>query len=801
MRPLRLRYRLSLLAVVPAALAGALYGAWWLFTARPPGAGPAIVAVAAAIGVGAILARRLEKQLVRECEWLVGSVRRIRDGEFGRVSGHWTEPVVERLATEIDALADEIDRTQRGLQDRIGEATRELQDALAELESRNAELDTARNEAEAASEFKSRFLANISHEIRTPMNSILGFTELLDQGALDPVQLDYLTTIRSSAQGLLSLLNGILDLSKIESGRMELEHSDTDVNDLLFETYHLFAPQAFAKGVELYVTPAAAAGARVRVDPTRLKQVLVNLASNAVKFTDAGHVRLEATATARSGGGISLTFSFTDTGRGIPADAQWRLFQAFAQGDQSGVDLRAQPTGTGLGLHIASEIVFLMDGLIEFRSEPGAGSEFWFHLEVPRARDAAATCRSPTPVYHALLVAGAEAAAAESRLLAAAGIDVEVCDGPDAALARLGAAGGAAIDAVLVHVPAATLTASERPALAPRLAAVGVPVLAHAYAQGADRRRVLIEAGYDDVVDRIPEPGGLRCAFERAIGSAPDPAAGTPAPAAPVSPPATGQPLDVLVVDDQPANLKLLESYLEGTRYRAVPAQGSDEALYRARMERFDAILLDLHLPERDGNDTARLLREPGTVNAATPIIAVTADAFAERARAALGAGMNDVLIKPVGRGELLERLAAWCGEPTDRDAGATPHAVAEPAPGEPWLYDPDDGLRRAGGRPEVAAELFDMLLRHLPSSRAELQDAHADGDGQRLRAAAHRLKGAAAYCGVPRLRRDLERVEQAIDESDDPAAAVTRALAAIRALEALERSPDRAISLAEPAG
>lgn len=237
-------------------------------------------------------------------------------------------------------------------------------------------------------------------------------------------------------------------------------------------------------------------------------------------------------------------------------------------------------------------------------------------------------------------------------------------------------------------------------------------------------------------------------------------------------------------MDDQPVNLKLLELFLEDTDWETVAATGSDEALDHARLTRFDAILMDVHLPDRDGIETSALLRMPGEINARTPIIAITADGFAEQADAAMAAGMNDVLVNPVGRTALLERLAQW-SHPGGCDADS-PGSGAENESGEsglPPCYDPQDATDRAGGHTGVANELFTMLCRHLPSSRAELRSAHARNDREALLAAAHRLKGAAAYCGVPRLRHEIAVLERCARDGADPVNAVETVCATIDAL------------------
>jgi two-component system sensor histidine kinase BarA len=724
---------------------------------------------ALALLITGALALRIGQGVTGPVRRLTRTVEQIRGGDLGARPPRTSGGELGSLERGIAEMAEEIEQTQASLQHRVERATADLQETLDELAERNAELEEARREAEAASEFKSRFLANISHEIRTPMNSILGFTELLARADLDPVEADYLETIHDSARSLLDLLNGILDLSKVESGRMELEPADTDLNEILVDVFQLLGPHAHEKGVEFIVERVPQQCSRVRTDPIRLKQVLINLASNAVKFTEQGHVRLAAWASAPVDDRLDVIFSVEDTGAGIPESAQTHLFQAFAQGRTSGdQDGYLTAAGTGLGLHIASEIVFLMDGAIEFRSEPGGGSQFWFQLCLEALGPPDTDGRDeggpgPVPVL-TFVDPDADTRAASVRDLEAAGYSVRSCS--NAAQVHL----QGDEHAIIVHVPARATRAGTIPGAPGLLRGLGLPLLAQAHAHGPEARNRLVEAGYEYIVPKTPDIRALRRALDPIVRAGAQPEAARAA---------TGQePIDavprpaaehVLVVDDHPVNRKLFESYLREAEIEVTATGSSDEALEWVAAERFDAILLDLHLPHRDGLETARRIRMGPGPNTATPMIAVTADAFEDAARPIAESGVSELLVKPVSCEQLLERLAKLCGHREVRrtaSSGGAPAPAADTAEADLPNHDTRTALQRAAGRQEVADELFAVLVRSLPESRDALLRAWRAGDREALRSAAHRLRGAAAYCGVPRLEAAVAALERAAREA-----------------------------------
>ncbi len=754
----------------------------------------------AALAVVGALAIQIGRRVTRPMRRINEAVARVRQGQpsVPRVRSAGDEP--GSLERSINEMARAVEDQHSTLQARVDHKTAELESTLQELEKRNAELEELHLEAQAASEFKSRFLANISHEIRTPMNSIVGFAELLERADLDTVEADYLENIRESARSLLGLLNGILDLSKIESGRMELEHVETDLNAIVVEVFHLFGPHAMRKGVELLVPPVPEHINWVYTDPLRLKQVLINLVSNAVKFTEEGYVELAVTGSIGDDGHVELRFSVADTGSGIPESAQTRLFQAFAQGRPRG-DTRGNPdqVGTGLGLHIASEIVFLMDGSIEFSSEPGFGTTFWFGATFERADHVAIDQRSRARQKLLFVDDDDRSRPVYTRVLQRAGYQIEAC-----AASSAGSSAGVA-DAIVVHVPAASVFAGELPDPVTDGTARVRPQCALAHAPNPGVREQLRRAGFDEVIPKTPDITVINRALQAALGATAEDQANARG-ERPCSSLPTG--LRVLIIDDHPVNRRLFASYLEDENGEAVAVGASDEALYYIGTQRFDAVLLDIHLPDRDGIATAEAIRSSDTANALIPIIAITADAFQDQNERAMEAGINELLIKPVTRAELRGVLAMWYCDaragplwddpPASPDQGA-PFAHDDGASHQPQpVYDRAEAVRRAAGREDVAAELFAVLQRSLPETRERLVDAMQSQNADAVRATAHSLRGAAAYCGVPRLEAAVTSVEQeaqrgtwegltrALDE-------LLRAIDEIAELAAPQPDPDRA--------
>jgi PAS domain S-box-containing protein len=585
---------------------------------------------------------------------------------------------------------------------------------------RNQEDDLRRQKdlAEAATRAKSGFLAVVSHEIRTPLHAVLGMTDLLLETRLDDEQREYAESLQQAAGTLRTLLDDILDFSKLEAGKLSLHPETIALDSLIREVAEPVAARAFDKGLDFVLHLDPALPQEVLTDGNRLRQVLLNLLGNALKFTDTGAIGLEV----RSGGTpragkTRIEITVRDTGIGIPADKQAALFQRFSQADTS---TTRRFGGTGLGLAISQELIRAMGGDISLESVDNVGAAFRIHLDM--------AVTTPAPAYRQVLrqrrvLAMTSQPWRQAALLDYAecqGADLRIADSPEAAKRLHGEDWQPEL--VLIDWNAHTADKTADPVRGPN--DWSVPAVLLLPIRLRRLRKAKIAQGYSDCVHdpALPSLLGSRLADVLHPGTRPPDVATTPPPAAPAA--ACGG--RVLVVDDNAVNLKLAARVLEKLGCRVETALNGSEAVARVAQTRFDLILMDCQMPETDGYQATRAIRQLPD-GRTVPIVALSAYGLPGDRERCIEAGMNDYLSKPTRRECLQDMLGRW---------------LPAAPPDSPALIDGHGLLKLVDGDPELLAELVAAYQEAGPGLQADLLQAVEAGNPAALARAAHALKG-----------------------------------------------------------
>lgn len=629
-----------------------------------------------------------------------------------------------------------------------------------------------RDEAIRASRLKSEFLATMSHEVRTPMNGVLATVELLLDTPLEPHQRDLAGLIRDASHGLLSVVNDALDLSKIEAEKLEARDVDLDLTAVAEGAGDVVLSAAHRKGLLLSVYVDPRIPARLRGDPQWLRQVLVNLAGNAVKFTYRGEVGIRAELEAESGGSATIRFAVSDTGRGIPGTERERLFEPFVQLDDPD---GARPGGTGLGLAICQRLVRLMGGELEVESEQGRGATFWFSLTMPASEPATSAPSSGLRVL--LAMPRKEVAAIATAYLAARGIEAEWTDSAPTTLERAEAAAHAEqpFDVAIVGFGPPDRAAELAGALRSTPGCAGMTMV---LLKDVDAPAAVPDGTFARELTRPLKQARLYEAVTGIGATVPD--ADRPSPRLPAG-------MRVLVAEDNEVNRELLIRQLAQLGVAGEAVASGQEAVEAVRTRDYDAVLMDFHMPELDGPQAARAIKAIPGARGAIPIVAVTGTGTPDERGACLAAGMTVFLQKPVVSGELgraLERVLPGPAAAHEPDAPAIdPLAIDR--------LDADLGdaaeLRRIAG----------IYLAQLGPGTDAIAAAAGAGESEALRRSAHRLGSASATFGAMHVAELCGRLEALgaagrADASADLARALEaeglRAAAELRALLALDR-------------
>ncbi|MFP5383319.1 MAG: response regulator [Gammaproteobacteria bacterium] len=680
-------------------------------------------------------------RLLRSTGSLLEGMHRVAHGKLATRLPEDAPGEFGQLQAEFNVMCEALRKAQDDLQQSVNQATDDLRETLETIEVQNIELDMARKEAVEGARMKSEFLANMSHEIRTPLNGIIGFTRLLLKTDLSPRQHDYLTTIRNSSDGLLTIINDILDFSKIEAGKLVLDNSPANLRDVVDEVLTLMAPLAAEKKLEIVALIYRDCPRHVITDPVRLRQVLTNLTNNAIKFTERGMIVVRVMLEGEERDHVTVRFAVTDTGIGLAAEQQSRLFKSFTQVDSS---LSREAVGTGLGLVISKRLVGLMGGEVGLESAAGEGSTFWFTIRCGIDHFAAPESNGSLRGRKALVYdANDTTRLALRHQLEDWGMAVVEAEKPDAVLATV----DAPLDAVLIgsgphpgdvlsvaSLVDAMLAARQRVWLLPGTTDHG----------NAERFR----GHCRDLLDKPVSARRLRHSLAAAFGSSNEPLREQSVAASGAS------LLRVLVVDDNEANLRLLCALLEDMGIGAYAAGTGAAAIAAAQEQAFDLVLMDIQMPGMDGIETTRRLRELGGMYARTPVIAVTAHALASEKQQLLASGMDDYLTKPIGEQQLRYLLERWAGVRFSTTSSSPP-AGTEQGP-----VDPHGSLALAGGKPALARDMLRMLATSLLADRTDIPQLAAQGNHLELLARVHKLHGATRYVGTPALRDAASELE-----------------------------------------
>ncbi|KGD76494.1 two-component sensor histidine kinase BarA [Pantoea vagans] len=718
-----------------------------------------------------LFAYRLMRDVTGPIRNMVTTVDRIRRGQLdSRVEGYMLGEL-NILKNGINAMAMSLTAYHEEMQHNIDQATYDLRETLEQLEIQNVELDLAKKRAQEAARIKSEFLANMSHELRTPLNGVLGFTRQMLKTQLRTTQRDYMQTIERSANNLLSIINDVLDFSKLEAGKLMLEAIPFPLRATLDETLVLLAPSAHEKGLELTVVCDSSVPDNVIGDALRLQQILINLIGNAIKFTEQGYIGLRVGQRVITQSRVELEIQVEDSGIGISEQQQTQLFQAFRQADAS---ISRRHGGTGLGLVITQKLVREMGGEITFSSQPDQGSTFVIRVQLDLNPNAPGMPRVLETLSHARIAyveADANVASAALEMLSATPLQIDYSE---------------------------TLEG---------LKASHYPLLLMAMPVGISQPELLNERLINGLLDRadnvlmaLPSPMMLLADELKVRGI--DGCIAKPISLTrllpmlldihtrqvselPLSP---RLPLTVMAVDDNPANLKLIGALLEEQVQNILLCSSAEHAIREARQQSLDVILMDIQMPEIDGIRASEIIRGlPHHAN--TPIVAVTAHAIDGEREQLIKAGMNDYLAKPIDESKLRQLLARYTPPPVV--------SLPELQPILPTL-DWQLALRQAANKPELARDLLRMLLEFLPEVHAKMAQFMTTNEVNALREIIHKLHGSASYSGVPRMKQLCHQLERGLLEASDIAALEPELLELQDEMENVAREARRLLGFGE---
>ncbi|WP_419148810.1 two-component sensor histidine kinase BarA [Pseudoalteromonas 'SMAR'] len=714
------------------------------------------IVILCAFVLSIFLAMRLSRMLTKPIARLILATDKLNEGKQDTAISEPMHGEFELLRQGLIVIGKKMASQKDEMQKHIDQATSDYRETLEQYETQNIQLNIAKKEAQDANRVKSDFLAKMSHELRTPLNGVIGFTRQLYKTPLNKHQKDYLDTIELSANSLLTIISDILDFSKLEAGAMELENIQFELRDAVNEVMTLLAPTAHDKQLEFSISVNPHVPDNLIGDPTRFKQVLTNLISNAIKFTEKGSVKVDINHRLIDETQSSLLVSISDTGVGIAQDKQDTLFTPFAQADTS---ITRKFGGTGLGLIITKHIVEAMQGRITLNSAPGNGTCFSFNavfalpnrlynddLPIKPLENKRVLYFEPQEHTHFAVLAQLEQwdmqvsrCLSEEEFFSALSKDFnyDIClIGSMASVDQM--------QTVKSYIKQARSSADYLYLM--------VNTVSH------NMREALIGSGADACLSK---PLNHRKLCEMLAApyrlDHPDMSANEVE--------ATSLPLKVLVADDNDANLKLICTLLDEQVEAIDTAHNGAQAVGLCKSRNYDLIFMDIQMPIMDGISACKSIRE-SSLNEDTPIIAVTAHALAGEKEQLLKDGFSNYMTKPIDE-DMLKQIICDHSESSPiarhKSSAKAQHSVP---PFESHMLDWPLALQRAGNKPDLALEMLNMLLTSAAETLEQIETAHEQSDVQTLLKVIHKFHGACCYTGVPTLKKLAEIIETALKQN-----------------------------------
>ncbi len=702
--------------------------------------------------ISALFAYKLINSVTRPISSMVLAIDRIREGKIeSRISGQLFGEL-NFLKNGVNAMAQSLGDYQDEMQRSIDQATIDLRESLEQFEIQNVELDIAKRKAQDANKVKSEFLANMSHELRTPLNGVIGFTRQVLKTPLSDTQRDHLQTIERSAGNLLSIINDILDFSKLDAGKMVIENIPFSIRESIEETLTLLAPSAHKKNIELSLRVSPKLPDSLIGDAMRIKQVMVNLASNAIKFTDKGSVDINIEGNVIAKNLYKIRVTVQDTGIGISEQQKNSIFEAFGQGDKSVTRIYG---GTGLGLVISQRLVSELRGGIGFDSIENEGSTFWFTFQCEL--NPIPTVFLPIPESlngKAILYYEPHAASrlATTEILASWEMQITCIthrDEMDELLANKELL--SSFDFALIGHDVTPSALNDVKKLIFTLKDIIGSIHLAINSNSPSLHEALISSGAKTCISKPITVQRLnKTLMPKASTELNDL----------FDVPEHKVPIKVLAVDDNEANLKLIkELLLEQVNDVSTVTDGA-QAVELCRHEKFALIFMDIQMPVLDGISALSMIRQQ-TLNEHTPIIAVTAHVFGEEKDKLLEKGFNSFITKPIDEAMLHHSIYEYC----DSTLLANRPTVVTSSSGSisslrPTIIDWSLALQRAGQKSALAKDMFIGLVNSLPESKINISEALISQDIEQLKVLIHKLNGACCYSGVPSLGKVTHELE-----------------------------------------